>query len=88
MSMKDAITELVWREAIKILPKNHVPSCELFIAAGSLHIHDESGCKLPRAIEEFGGFLEVGGLKFGDPNYDWSIGAAKELARDYLECLP
>lgn len=88
MSLKDAITELVWREAIRILPDTHVPGCELFLATGALRIHDRTQCPLPRAIEEFGGYLEVAGLKFGDPGYDWSIGAAKELADEYMSDLP
>lgn len=56
-----------------------------FIWAGALHLHDRYGFDLKQAGLEFRNYIEMTGEKFGDPDFDWSALAARDLATDMLQ---
>ena len=84
MSLRDDLLEIVWTETEGILPDNAATNAKLFVIIGAVTMRRAwPTMSLADCALNFGEFVrEV--ATYGDPEYDWSVGAARELAH---ECM-
>ena len=84
VSLSDIFTETVWRLVEQIMSDTVTPSAKGFLIVGAMALkrHWPEATAL-KCMGDFSEYLHSIGMKFGDPDHDWSAGAARSLAAEY-----